>query len=74
MQLRPKQLTIEDVEEGSFDKPVLRFSDNTLLSLNATNTKTLIRVYGQESDRWANKIVELYIGSTQYQGQRKTAF
>jgi hypothetical protein len=41
----PKQLKIEAVEEGSYDKPVLWFNDNTMLSLNATNTKTLIRNY-----------------------------
>jgi hypothetical protein len=67
----PKQLTIKDVEQGAYDKPVLRFSDDTLLSINATNAKVLIRAYGEESDDWVSKVVELYIGPTQYQGQPK---
>jgi hypothetical protein len=67
----PKQLKIEAVEEGSFDKPVLRFNDDTLLSLNATNTKTLIRSYGPESDDWIAKTVELRLGETVFQGKPK---
>jgi hypothetical protein len=59
------------VEDGSFDKSVLRFNDDTLLSINATNAKTLLRAYGEESDDWVGKMVELYIGSTSYQGQPK---
>jgi hypothetical protein len=67
----PKKVTIDAVEEGSFDKPVLRLSDNTLLSINATNAKVLIRAYGEEGDDWAHKEIELYIGTTSYQGQPK---
>lgn len=67
----PKKVTIDAVEEGSFDKPVLRLDDNTLLSINATNAKALIRAYGEESDDWAHKEIELFIGTTSYQGQPK---
>jgi hypothetical protein len=67
----PKQLKIEAVEEGSYDKPVLWFNDNTMLSLNATNTKTLIRNYGPESDDWPGKTVELRLGETVFQGKTR---
>jgi hypothetical protein len=67
----PRKVTIVAVEEGSFDKPVLRLDDNTLPSINATNAKVLIRAYGEESDDWTNKQIELYVGSTSYQGQPK---
>jgi hypothetical protein len=67
----PKRMKIDDVEEGQFDKPVLRLSDDTLLSINSTNAKTLIRAYGEESDDWLGKVVELYIGETQYRGAPK---
>lgn len=66
----PKKVTIDAVTEGAFDKPVLRF-DDTLLSLNATNCKTLIRAYGEEDADWLGKQVELYVGSTSFQGQPK---
>ena len=65
----PKQLKIESIEEGQFDKPVARFNDGSLLSVNATNCKTLVRVYGVESSDWIGKIVELYVGETMFSGK-----
>jgi hypothetical protein len=67
----PKRLRIDEIGEGQFDKPVLRFNDNSLLSINATNAKTLIRAYGPESDDWIGKEIELCIGETQFQGRPK---
>jgi hypothetical protein len=64
----PKKVTIRSIEDGSFGKPVLKFNDGTLLSVNATNTKALIRAYGEESDDWQGKVIELYIGPTQFNG------
>jgi len=64
----PKKVTIGSIGDGSYGKPVLKFTDGTLLSVNATNAKTLIRAYGEESDDWPAKTVELYIGQTQFKG------
>ena len=65
----PKKVTIDSVADGSFGKPVAKFTDGSLLSINATNAKTLIRAYGEESDDWVDQVVELYIGQTQFKGQ-----
>jgi hypothetical protein len=56
------------VREGKFDKPELVFETGDILSLNATNTKTLIRAFGSDSDGWIGKQIELYLGKLQYQG------
>jgi hypothetical protein len=65
----PKQVRIEGVEEGQFDKPVATFDDGTSLALNQTNVRNLIRPYGPESSDWIGRVVELYIGPTTYQGR-----
>ena len=53
------QMPIVDVRDGKFDKPDLVFETGDVLSLNATNRKTLMRAYGPFSDTWLGKIVEL---------------
>jgi hypothetical protein len=65
----PKQVKIEGVEDGQFDKPVAAFNDGTSLSLNHTNVRTLMRSYGPESNDWIGRNIELYIGPTTYQGR-----
>jgi hypothetical protein len=57
------------VREGKFDKPVLVFETGDILSLNATNTKTLMRAFGSNSDGWIGKQIELYFGELEYQGR-----
>jgi hypothetical protein len=58
----PLQMKIVDVREGKFDKPDLVFETGDILSLNATNRKTLIRAYGFTSDAWISKKIELILG------------
>ena len=69
----PVRLKIADVAEGRFNKPDLHFDDGTILSLNATNGRTLTRAYGAESDDWVGKQVELSLGEIQYQGKPQEA-
>jgi hypothetical protein len=66
---RPLLKTIESVTEGNYDKPVLRFTDGTRFSLNATNVSTIIELFGStKSEDLIGKDVELYVGTIRYQG------
>jgi len=72
---RPLLKTIESVTEGNYDKPVLRFTDGTRLSLNATNVSTIIELFGStESDDLIRQDIELYVGATRYRAPIKRAF
>ena len=55
--------TIAEVEEGKFEKPVITFEDGLKLSLNKTNVRTLIRAFGQDSNDWISRLVDLYAGT-----------
>lgn len=46
-----------------FDRPVLEFDDERRLTLNATNVRTLLRVFGPSSDGWIGKRVQVYAGT-----------
>jgi hypothetical protein len=56
------------VKEGKWDKPNIVFESGDVLSLNATNIKTLTHAFGTESDYWIGKMVEMFVGVIQYQG------
>lgn len=58
---------------GPLGKPDLTFDDNTRLSVNTTNVRTLARAYGVESDDWIDKQVELVIGEIKYDGKMNEA-
>jgi hypothetical protein len=64
----PIEGQIAVVREGQYDKPDLIFESGDVLSLNATNNKTLVRAYGTESDYWIGKQIEMFLGTIQYQG------
>ena len=40
-----------------------------VLSLNGSNTETLINAFGDESDRWIGKRIRLSLGTIHYQGE-----
>ena len=65
----PIKATIADVRLGKFDKPDAYLSDGSVLSLNATNCRTLGRAYGDESDDWLGREIELSVGEVDYQGK-----
>ena len=65
----PLRMQIAAIKEGQFEKPDMVFESGEVLSLNATNTRILIRAYGQESADWIGKEIELAPGQTPFQGQ-----
>ena len=65
----PLRMQIAAIREGKFDKPDMMFESGEVLSLNATNTRILMRAYGQESADWIGKEIELAPGQTPFQGQ-----
>jgi hypothetical protein len=70
---RPLKRKIAGIREGKFGKPDLIFTDGTILALNGTNVNVLRRVYGDDSDKLIEKVVELNLGKLQYNGQLNDA-
>jgi hypothetical protein len=66
-------MQIAAVREGKYDKPDIVFETGEMLSLNATNTKTLVRAYGPNSEDWIGKEIELALGKVKYQGELQEA-
>jgi hypothetical protein len=69
----PQRKTIESIEDGQFDKAVATFTDGSKLSLNTTNVRTLIRTFGDDSRACLGEAIELYLGTTRYQGADHTS-
>jgi hypothetical protein len=65
----PRRAVIADVRPGRFKGPDMELQDGSVLSLNATNMRTLANAWGTETDGWIGKEIELYVGKTQFQGQ-----
>jgi hypothetical protein len=63
---RPLRDTIVGVKEGKFGKLELLLESGDILSLNATNTETLMNAYGRNSDRLTGKEIEMSFGQLQY--------
>jgi uncharacterized protein YdaL len=70
---QPRIETIALVKEGRYGKPDVYFESGKVLSLNATNTETLIAAYGADSDLWVTKKARLYAGTINYQNEDKAA-
>jgi hypothetical protein len=51
-----------------FDKPQITFTDDSVLSLSATNVRTLIGSYGKDGRGWVGVEVELFAGTTRFEG------
>jgi hypothetical protein len=64
---------IAAVKTGKFDKPDLVFESGDILSLNATNTKVLIRAYGPNGQDWVDKVVEMFLGEVEFQKKMQEA-
>ena len=63
----PLRGTIASVKIGKYDKPDMHLESGDCLSLNATNTHTLIRAYGPNSDDWLGKDIELFVGEIEFE-------
>jgi hypothetical protein len=64
---------IADARKGDFDRPVLVFESGALLTLNKTNTRTLIRAFGKDPRKWIGLIVELFAGETTHEGKMRNS-
>jgi hypothetical protein len=69
----PIKEQIDAVKLGKWDKPNLVFESGSLLSVNATNNRILMRAYGRNSDDWVGKEIELYLGEIEFQGTPREA-
>ena len=69
----PRRETIVDVGIGGFDKPVLEFESGEKLSLNATNTRVLVKFYGKDSRDWVGVTIELFPGQTEFKGAKQNS-
>lgn len=65
--------TIAHVKEGKFGKPDMTLESGKVLSLNGSNTETLINAFGDDSDRWIGKQIKLSLGRIHYQGEDNEA-
>ena len=64
----PRRDVIVGVTIGNYDKPVLELQSGDRLSANKTNVRALVTAYGDDSDSWIGKEIELYAGQTTYNG------
>ena len=56
-------------EVGSDKLPVVRFSNkNAGLVLNKTNSNTLTDAFGDNTDLWGGKSIEIYVTKVDYKG------
>src|SRR5262245_21205264 len=65
----PRREKIVDVLDGKYDKPDVLFESGNKLGLNATNRRALKRAYGRETNAWAGRVVELYIGEVRFNNE-----
>lgn len=61
--------TIEAVELGSYNKPVIVFTSGRKFSVNVTNAKTLVEAWGAESESWIGETIEFYKGVVAFKGE-----
>jgi hypothetical protein len=69
----PEKKVVYGSEDGKYDKINLIFTDNTALSLNATNWRTLTKVVGTETEGWPGAVVEVAAGELKYDGKLNPA-
>lgn len=68
LKVKVQSVVVEDI--GDDKKPVVRFVGKQKgLALNKTNAGIISSAYGDETDNWNGKEIELRPDKTQYQGQ-----
>jgi hypothetical protein len=66
----PRRERIVKVGIGKFDRPLVEFDGGDRLTLNVTNCKTLIKHLGLDSRDWVGAEIELFLGTTTYNGEQ----
>lgn len=66
-----RRAVIADVRPGKFGKPDCEFQDGAVLGLNATNMRVCAGAWGANTDQWVGKEVELYIGETEFNREKR---
>lgn len=71
---QPVVLTITDIEQGTYSDGTpswgMGFSETQQrLGLNKTNTQTLIELFGQFSEQWAGKQIEVFATTVEMGGR-----
>ncbi|CAN7756528.1 hypothetical protein LJR220_002533 [Bradyrhizobium sp. LjRoot220] len=69
----PLRLTIMKVADGKNNKLDATFEEGFSLSLNATNTKRLVKALGADTDGWIGQVIEAYAGEITYEGKDQPA-
>jgi len=73
LQGRPFVLTVKSIiidKIGDDQKPIVYFNETERgLVLNKTNANNISVIYGDETDMWVGKQIELYPATTDYQGR-----
>ena len=68
------KLDLEEIGQDKTLKPILRFvGKDKGLVLNKTNAALIASVYGDDSDAWIGKPIELYPAQVSFQGKIVTA-
>lgn len=63
-----KDVVMEDVGDG--EKPIVTFvGKDKGLVLNKTNANMIVDAYGDETDTWAGKEIEIFPDKTSFKGQ-----
>jgi hypothetical protein len=63
-------VSMEDMGQNDGFKPILRFVGKEKgMVLNRTNANLLTDAWGQDTDRWVSKKIELYAHTMQFQGR-----
>lgn len=72
VQVKMNYVKFEDI--GSENKAILYFIGKERgLVLNKTNANMIAELYGDETDDWSGKVIELYPTKTDFQGKRVDA-
>jgi hypothetical protein len=65
----PIETTIVKVLEGRYEKLNLVLATGDKFSLNAGNTRAMIKAFGPNTDEWPGERIRFIAGQTKYQGK-----
>jgi hypothetical protein len=65
----PRRDVVAYATRNRFGKTDLEMQGGGTLSLNQTNLRTIANAWGNETNDWIGKELEMYVGKVNYQGQ-----